>query len=193
MRLTFLLLATALLPAAFAADALIEAYNADKVRIAEDYKQAVHQCEKGSRKALAGCQKTATLVRQDALKAASHERDLALKCRDTCGRISEVKVVERDGEASAVGTVGGGVVGAVVGRKLAGNASSSGKNVATAVGAVGGALVGRKIEEKVGHHKVWQVSTRLYNGEIQQADFSSEPDFKPGDKVEIRDGKPARH
>ncbi|HEY9103615.1 glycine zipper 2TM domain-containing protein [Chitinimonas sp.] len=192
MRHTLMLLSAALCLPAFASDALIDAYNADKVKIAEDYKTAIHQCEKGSSKLLAGCKKTATLVRQDALKAASQERDEALKCRDTCGRVVEVGSGEKQGEASAVGTVGGGVVGAVVGRKLAGGASSSTKNVATAAGAVGGALIGRKIEEKVRTHKAWVVTTQLYSGERQQAEFDSDPGLKQGDKVEIRDGKPVR-
>jgi outer membrane lipoprotein SlyB len=185
-----LLLATAL--TANAGDFLLDAFNTDKVRIADTYKAAVQACATKPAKDAANCKKTAEHNRQAELKAASAERDAGLKCRDSCGRVSEVKNEQRDGDGSVAGMAGGGVVGAVVGRKLAGGSSSATKNVATAAGAVGGALLGKKIEQKLTKHAVWTVNYTLYNGKDASAEFSQDPGLKVGDLIEVRDGKPVK-
>ncbi len=190
MRIIHLLLACLIGAPALAGDAVAEAYNAEKTRIADAYKQAVAECKEQRGPQHKQCKKTADRARQDSLKMASRERDAALKCRNSCGLVTEVKQQERDGDSTGVGVVGGGVAGAVIGRQMAGNdASSSTKNVATAIGAVGGALLGKKIEEKARRHKVWQVSFRLYNGEVAHAEFNEDPGMQPGDKVAVKDGK----
>lgn len=187
MRFHSVLLALCLAAPAFAGDALIDAFNAEKTRIAEQFKTASDGCK--TAKDAASCKKAASKTRQDALIAASKERDTGLKCRATCGLVTEIKQEERDGEGSMVGTVGGGVAGAVIGRKLAGDASSANKNVATAVGAVGGALIGKKIEQKISKHSVWVVNAQLYNGEAASSSFNDDPKLVVGDKVELKDGK----
>ncbi|WP_269532811.1 glycine zipper 2TM domain-containing protein [Chitinimonas sp. BJYL2] len=171
------------------ADPLIDALNADKTRIAEAFKSASQACTKKPAKQVASCRKEAEQTRRDALHAAMAERDAGLKCRDTCGRVTEIKQIERDGEGSALGTVGGGIAGAVIGRKLAGDGSSASKNVATAAGAVGGALLGKKIEQKLSKQQVWVTRYQLYNGTSAEMDSKEKPALAAGDRIELREGK----
>lgn len=191
MRTAYLASLLLALPAC-AGDVLLDAYAAEKSKIADDFKGAAQACATKPAKEQAACHKAAEVSRRNALKAASAERDLGLKCRSSCGLVTEVKAEEKDGEGSLAGTVGGGLVGAVAGRKLAGNSSSSTKNVATVVGAVGGALVGKKIEQKVTKHTVWTVAYTLYDGNTASAQFDQNPGLKAGDRISVKDGKPAK-
>jgi outer membrane lipoprotein SlyB len=185
-----LLLTLAFASAAALADPLVDLFNAEKARIADTYKAAVRACDQKSGREHGQCRKNAEAARRDALKAASAERDVGLKCKE-CGVVVAVSQSEEDGKASATGTVVGGVAGAVIGRELAGDTSSANKNVATAAGGVAGALIGRKIEEKMKKRTVWRVEVQAYG----QADkitvtFDQNPGFKPGDKVKLgEDGK----
>jgi uncharacterized protein YcfJ len=189
-RLPFLLLALAL-PAS-AADVLIDFYNSDKARIAEAFKAAMQTCASTTANRKDGCKQAAEHQRQVALKAASAERNAGLTCRERCGRVTEIKQAARDGDNTVVGTAGGGVGGAVIGRTLAGNSSSATKNIATLAGAVGGALLGKKIEQNMHRKTVWTVAYTLYDGKQANADFDQAPNLKVGDPISISDGKPVR-
>lgn len=191
MRIAYLASLLLALPAC-AGDVLLDAYAADKTRIAEAFKQSAQACADKPAKERGACRKHAEQTRQEALKAASAERDAGLKCRSSCGVVTAVRHEDRDGEASATGTVAGGAVGAVAGRALASHASSSGKNVATVAGAVGGALIGRKIEEKANRHAVWTVDYTLYDGNKASADFDRDPGLKEGERIGMREGKPTK-
>ncbi|MBV8657199.1 MAG: glycine zipper 2TM domain-containing protein [Burkholderiales bacterium] len=176
----------------WAADPLLDNFNTEKNRIAEQYKSTIKACQAKVVAESVACKQSAARDRQLALKAASAERDAGLKCRNTCGLINEVRREERDGKNTVAGEVVGGVAGAVVGRKLADGSSNSTKNVATVAGAVGGAVVGRKVEQKLSKQTVWTVAYTLYDGTAATSEFDHDPGFKAGDHIKLEDGKLSR-
>lgn len=120
-----------------------------------------------------------------ALSSAAHaaeplkptEKQLKALC-DRCALVTEVHTEKRKGQASAVGTVGGAVVGGVVGNKV----GDSG--VATVGGAVVGGLLGREIEKQVKKHTVWVVSATRRDGTVLRHEFNQDPQLKAGDTVQ---------
>lgn len=167
---------------AYASEPVVEIYNAEKMSIAEAYKDSMKLCEAKAAEVKVRCQKSAAQQRRDALKAASRERDVGLAC-PACGKVIRVEAASREASGSVAGAVIGGVAGAVVGRQVASGGSSATKNAATAAGAVGGALIGNKVSAGGERQKVWLVSYQLYGGEASQKTYSSEPAFKVGDKI----------
>ncbi len=100
-------------------------------------------------------------------------------CPD-CGKVVSVNVTEKQGEGSALGMIGGGVAGALLGQQVG---QGTGKDLATIAGAVGGAYAGKKIEEKVRTHKVWTVHVQYGDGSRRSFEFSQDPGLFTGDKV----------
>lgn len=123
---------------------------------------------------------------EKALGAAALQPTLAARqACDTCGVVQAVDVVEVKGEASALGTVAGGVAGAVLGNQVG---KGDGRKVATVLGAVGGALAGREIEKHVGRDKRYDVTVRLHHGAVQTVSHAQDPGVKVGAQVKIVDG-----
>lgn len=100
-------------------------------------------------------------------------------CPD-CGKVVSVSVTEKQGEGSALGVIGGGVAGALLGQQVG---QGAGKDLATIAGAVGGAYAGKKIEEKVRTHKVWSVNVQYGDGSRRSFEFNQDPGLIVGDKV----------
>lgn len=100
-------------------------------------------------------------------------------CPD-CGKVVSVSVTEKQGEGGALGMIGGGVAGALLGQQVG---QGAGKDLATIAGAVGGAYAGKKIEEKVRTHKVWTVNVQYGDGSRRSFEFSQDPGLIVGDKV----------
>ena len=103
----------------------------------------------------------------------------AKDCAD-CGRVTAINLVNKEGEANAVGMIAGGVAGAVLGRQVGGG---FGKDLATIAGAAGGAYAGKKIQENMNTTQVWQVSVTYSHGGSAMFDFAQDPGFKVGDPV----------
>lgn len=99
---------------------------------------------------------------------------------DGCGKVVDVAMVEKKGEGSALGLIGGGVAGALLGNQIG---AGRGKTLATIAGAAGGAYAGKKVEENVTSTNVWQVSVRFDNGEEASYEFDHDPNFAAGDRV----------
>ncbi|OYY62855.1 MAG: hypothetical protein B7Y51_07575 [Burkholderiales bacterium 28-67-8] len=97
-----------------------------------------------------------------------------------CGRVIAVSVTEKEGEGSALGLLGGGAAGALLGHQVG---SGSGRTLATVAGALGGAYAGKKIEEKVKTHKVWIVSVQFDDGGRGNFEFDKDPGVRVGDAV----------
>lgn len=97
-----------------------------------------------------------------------------------CGRVIAVSVTEKEGEGSALGLLGGGAAGALLGHQVG---SGSGRTLATVAGALGGAYAGKKIEEKVKTHKVWIVSVQFDDGARGNFEFDKDPGVRVGDAV----------
>jgi outer membrane lipoprotein SlyB len=101
------------------------------------------------------------------------------------GTVTSVRVVNIEGQRTALGTVGGGLVG--------GAAASGGKGVGGAVvqaaGAVAGAVVGQAVEEAATRRTAQEISVRLDNGSTvmvtQEADSGL---FQDGDRVRVING-----
>jgi outer membrane lipoprotein SlyB len=98
----------------------------------------------------------------------------------SCGVVTAVTPVEKPGEAGALGTVGGAVVGGVLGHQVGGG---TGKTLATAAGAVGGALAGREIEKRQRTTTVYDVRVRMDDGSSRS--FTLENAVSVGQKVRV--------
>ena len=97
-----------------------------------------------------------------------------------CGRVTAVRVIEKEGDTSAAGIIAGGVVGGLLGNQVG---KGKGKTVATVAGAAGGAYAGSKIEGKMKATKTWAVSVRFDNGSERSFNFQSDPGLMAGDAV----------
>jgi outer membrane lipoprotein SlyB len=101
-------------------------------------------------------------------------------CAD-CGKVLAVREVNKQGEGSALGVIGGGVAGALLGHQVGGG---RGKDLATIAGGVGGAFAGNEIEKRVRAQKVWVVDVQFAQGEnATPYEFAQDPGFKAGDVV----------
>jgi outer membrane lipoprotein SlyB len=150
---------------------------------AEDKKICAEETDSGARmqclrdakseytKGLAAAKKGQTTGRM----TSSSEAD----CMD-CGKVLEVNVAERKGEGGALGLIGGGVVGALLGNQVG---SGRGKTLATVAGAAGGAYAGKKVEENVKTSSIWAVRVRFDSGQERVYEFNQEPQFSAGDLV----------
>ena len=97
-----------------------------------------------------------------------------------CGKVTTVRVSEKEGDAGPVGVIAGGLAGALLGRQVG---KGSGKDLATIAGAAGGAYAGHKIEGKMNKVKTWSVSVRFDNGEERVYNFDHDPAMIAGDLV----------
>jgi outer membrane lipoprotein SlyB len=100
-------------------------------------------------------------------------------CND-CGRVTGVRVIEKEGETGAAGIVGGAVLGGLLGNQIG---RGRGRDVATVAGVAGGAYAGNKIEGKMKATKTWAVSVRFDNGSDRTYNFASDPGLVAGDPV----------
>lgn len=109
------------------------------------------------------------------------------------GRVTRIERVEQGGSGSpGVGTVAGGVVGAVVGRQFGGSASA--RNAGTVLGAVGGALIGHQIEQGQRPSAVTRVTVQFDDGNSRYFDYASLGDLRVGDRVRLQqDGQLYRY
>ena len=80
-----------------------------------------------------------------------------------CGSVDSVTPVERSSKPAGVGigTVAGGVLGAVLGNQVG---SGNGRTAATILGAVGGGFAGNAIEGRMRKETVYEVGVRMEDG-----------------------------
>lgn len=105
-------------------------------------------------------------------------------CPD-CGTIDSVREIEKAGEATGIGAVGGAVAGGVIGHQMGGG---RGRDVMTVLGAVGGGLAGHQVEKNVRKTKEYQVTVRLEDGSSRQFTFPEVPAWRIGEKVRVVNG-----
>lgn len=120
---------------------------------------------------------------QTAPPAARNEsaKRTAPACPD-CARVTGVLQMEKKGEGSVLGMIGGGIAGALLGNQVG---KGTGRKVATVAGAAGGAYAGKKIEESMRTKHVWVVQARLDGGEERNFEFDQDPGFAVGDLVRL--------
>jgi outer membrane lipoprotein SlyB len=90
----------------------------------------------------------------------------------SCGTVSGVTAITREGQGSGVGAVAGGVVGAVLGNQVG---QGNGRTAATILGAVGGGWAGNKIEKNVKKQTVYAVSVRMDDGSVRNFEQATAP------------------
>ena len=187
--LLFLLLAGSQFPA-IAADAVSPsgAYRAAQKEAASRYASDRKLCaEESTSSARMQCLRDAKAEHDKALAAAKQKladtkvAPSAAACAD-CGQVVGVLMQTKKGKGGALGTIGGGVAGALLGHQVGGG---TGKDVATIAGAAGGAYAGYKAEEKLRSAKIWSVTVKMDNGERRVIEFDHEPGVKSGDLVKV--------
>lgn len=123
---------------------------------------------------------TAAKARRD---ASSARTGVASSCAD-CARVVSIGQVEREGEPTALGTIAGGIAGALLGRQIGGG---TGQDLATVAGAAGGAYASRQIEKKVSTHKAWIVTVQFPDGSRAEHEYTQDPGLRVGDLVRKTD------
>lgn len=160
-------------------------YNNDlKLCADEPSSSARLQCRRDAKaeydKALAEAKARMSVAAPRAAPAATSTPAQAQAACPECGKVVSINVVEKQGEGGAIGIIGGGAAGALLGQQIG---QGSGKDLATIAGAIGGAYAGKKIEEKVRTHKVWHVTVQYNDGNRRSFEFAQDPGFIVGDKV----------
>lgn len=179
---------------ALAADATTQA-EAEK-RYAEDRKLCSDetnsttrmQCLRDARaeydRALAGAQKSpapAAVAPAAAPAAATAAQKTAPACAD-CAKVIAVTTGEKEGKGSALGVVGGGLAGALLGNQVG---SGHGRTLATIAGAAGGAYAGNKVEGKMKSVKFWTVRVQMDAGDERSFEFEQDPGLSNGSLVRV--------
>ncbi len=159
---------------AFAAE---KASSAADKRYADDRKLCADEPSSGARMQ---CLRDAKAEYDKAVAATTAKPAGAATSCVGCGKVLSVRVVEKEGEGSAVGMVAGGVAGALLGNQIGKGGT---RDIATIAGAAGGAYAGKKIEEKVKAVKRWDVAVRFDNGEEKSFSFDKDPGFGTGSEV----------
>lgn len=104
------------------------------------------------------------------------------------GRVVAVDDAVIEGQRTALGRVGGGLIGYQAGRAVG---SGSGQDIAGAVGAVAGAVAGQAIEEKATRQNAWQFTVELDGGRTISVVQARDQSFAVGERVRVytrRDG-----
>ena len=107
------------------------------------------------------------------------------------GKVTAVDEVVIEGQRTALGRVGGGLIGYEVGRTVG---EDSGEDVAGAVGAVAGAVAGQAIEERATREDGWQITVDLDSGREIAVVQARDQSFQVGERVRVymRHGGAAR-
>jgi outer membrane lipoprotein SlyB len=103
------------------------------------------------------------------------------RCPD-CATVQAVNEVVVDGEGKVLGTVAGGVLGAVVGSQIG---KGDGRKLAGVAGAVGGALLGREIQRRHNQRTQYEVVVRQNDGVQRTVVYAEPPSLRVGDRVRI--------
>ena len=177
-KMLLLAAAVTFTPFVDAAESAQARYEADRRLCAEESSSSLRmQCLRDAR---------AEYDRAKATQAGEERsRRTATQARDVCpecGRVETIAIGEKKGEGSALGIIGGGVAGALIGNQIG---QGTGKTLATIAGAAGGAYAGDKIEERVKTSKYWSVHVRMDNGRERIVTFDHDPGLREGDPVTV--------
>jgi len=109
-----------------------------------------------------------------------HDQRLAAAACHDCGVVEAVDAVKVQGQTNGLGAVAGGVGGALVGNRIAGNRN---RTLGGVVGAVGGGLLGNAIEKHERTSTVYDVKVRMDDGTVRTVRESTAPAV--GEKVRV--------
>ena len=99
-------------------------------------------------------------------------------------RIGTVESVVQDSVQNvntAVGTIGGALIGGGLGSLIGGG---TGQTVATVVGAIGGAYAGNQMAQR-SQTIVWRITVRYDDGSLATIQQTTAPGLRPGDRVRV--------
>ena len=103
-----------------------------------------------------------------------------------CATVEAVNVIQVQGNAGYLGTVGGAVVGGLLGSQVG---SGNGRTAAEIAGVVGGAALGRNYDNnsaaKAGPSQHYEVVVRYPNGATKMVSYANDPGFRVGEKVRV--------
>jgi outer membrane lipoprotein SlyB len=100
------------------------------------------------------------------------------------GRAGTVESIQQDSVQNmntAVGTIGGALIGGGLGSLIGGG---TGRTVATVVGAVGGGFVGNQVAER-DRTPVWRIGVRYDDGSYATIQQTAAPGLRIGDRVRV--------
>ncbi len=100
-------------------------------------------------------------------------------CAD-CAVVQAVTAIERQGEATGLGAVGGAVAGGLLGNQMGGG---SGKDAMTLIGAVGGGVAGHHMERRLRSSTEYRVRVTLADGRSRT--LSHPTKLNPGEQVRV--------
>ncbi len=131
---------------------------------------------------------SSTLGKSLMLANAPVRQPVARICNN-CAVVESVNPIEVNGDGGYLGTIGGGVVGALLGSQVGGG---RGRTAAEIAGALGGAYAGRAIEGNVKKVVHYETVVRLQNGATQTITTEGNPGLRIGEKVRVTDGQMTR-
>lgn len=102
-----------------------------------------------------------------------------------CGVVENIREITQPGEATGIGAVAGGVVGAILGHQIGGG---TGKKLATVAGAAGGAYAGHQIEKSQRKTTRYEVIVRMNDGTRRSVMMDMIPGWQIGERVRIENG-----
>jgi len=117
------------------------------------------------------------------LLAAGCESTPAFQVSQPSSRDGTVESIVQDTVQSgnaAVGTVGGAVIGGLLGSQIG---AGTGQTEATIVGAGGGALVGNQVAQR--QSMVWRIGVRYDDGSLATIQQTTAPALRIGDRVRV--------
>lgn len=110
---------------------------------------------------------------------------LAPVCHD-CGTVIGVREIKDPGQASGLGAVAGGVLGAVLGNQVG---EGQGKKIARVLGGVGGAVAGHQVEKQTRSSVHYMVDVRMEDGTTQSVRRDAPPSVQAGSRVRVQGGQ----
>nr|WP_314901139.1 glycine zipper 2TM domain-containing protein [uncultured Deefgea sp.] len=158
--------------------------SSQKKQIEADYQAMLAMCKELDAVNQSACKTKATDHKKVALKTAMNApaSDDKKACAN-CGVVSHVNVVDKLGECTWMGKIGGAAVGVGLGSLIG---KGKGKTAAMVVGGLGGAYAGNKVEGAMNDKKFYEVTVKLEDGSTQSVTFEdANHGFKQGDKVRL--------
>lgn len=105
-----------------------------------------------------------------------------------CGVVQSIDVTQvASNDPSVLGTVAGGVLGALVGHQIG---NGNGRTAMTVVGAAGGAYAGNQIEKKMTQQQRYVVHVRMDDGTYRTFYLTSPPPYAQGNRIRLENGAP---
>lgn len=104
------------------------------------------------------------------------------------GTVQSVETVSRQDSNNLVGTLGGAVVGGLLGHQIG---SGTGNTVATLAGAAGGAAAGNQVQRNMNNSRArqaYRITVRMDDGSTQTLLQDSAPGVQRGDHVRLANG-----